>query len=135
MVGRSSSRDVSPRFQFVTFEVLTRHVWERLPPVLSTDPRLRAVTHFSCGGLAGCVATVAAQPFDVIRTRFVAQGSHKVRQRSRFLLDSRNARNGVEEPKLSVCVCVCVCVCVWVCARVCVCVLGVGVTVDTPLGL
>ena len=31
-----------------------------------------------CGGLAACSATVAIQPLDVIRTRFVAQGEPKV---------------------------------------------------------
>lgn len=39
---------------------------------------VRPVTHFVCGGLAGCAATLASQPFDVIRTRFVAQGEPKV---------------------------------------------------------
>ncbi|XP_017959415.1 mitochondrial thiamine pyrophosphate carrier [Drosophila navojoa] len=30
------------------------------------------LSYFMCGGLAGCVGTVVAQPFDVVRTRVVA---------------------------------------------------------------
>ena len=36
------------------------------------------VTHFVCGGIAGCLASTVAQPLDVIRTRLVAQGEPKV---------------------------------------------------------
>ena len=64
-------------FQFVTFEALTKSAWQYLPSYFSTD--FRHVTHFTCGSLAGGVATVTSQPFDVLRTRFVAQGKHKVR--------------------------------------------------------
>ncbi|UYV78215.1 SLC25A19 [Cordylochernes scorpioides] len=39
----------------------------------SKDP----VSHFLCGSVAGCVATVASQPFDVVRTRLVGQGEPK----------------------------------------------------------
>lgn len=62
--------------QFTVFEVLTQQVSNELPDTLTSD--LKPVTHFVCGSLAGCAATLAAQPFDVIRTRFVAQGRHKV---------------------------------------------------------
>jgi len=58
------------------FEVLTQQVSTKLPDTLTSD--LKPVTHFVCGSLAGCAATLAAQPFDVIRTRFVAQGTNKV---------------------------------------------------------
>lgn len=30
------------------------------------------LSYFICGGLAGCIGTIAAQPFDVVRTRVVA---------------------------------------------------------------
>lgn len=43
-----------------------------LPEILQTD--LKPVTHFLCGAIAGCTATTIAQPFDTMRTRFVAQG-------------------------------------------------------------
>lgn len=36
------------------------------------------VTHFVCGGLAGCLSSTVAQPLDVLRTRLVAQGEPKV---------------------------------------------------------
>ena len=62
--------------QFGMFEVLTRNVWLRLPPQFTTD--WRPATHFVCGALGGCSATLVAQPFDVIRTRLVAQGEPKV---------------------------------------------------------
>ena len=63
-------------FQFSTFEYLTKSVWNYLPGSLTTD--LRPVTHFVCGGIAGSVATLACQPCDVLRTRFVTQGQQKV---------------------------------------------------------
>ena len=36
------------------------------------------VSHFVCGGVAGCLSSTVAQPLDVIRTRLVAQGEPKV---------------------------------------------------------
>jgi len=36
------------------------------------------VTHFVCGGISGCAASLVIQPLDVIRTRLVAQGEPKV---------------------------------------------------------
>lgn len=62
--------------QFSSFELLTKIVWHQLPVFVTVE--LRPLTHFACGGLAGCCATLASQPFDVIRTRFVAQGEPKV---------------------------------------------------------
>ena len=55
---------------------MTRVVGEALPENYSLQ--LRPFTHTLCGGLAACSATVAIQPLDVIRTRFVAQGEPKV---------------------------------------------------------
>lgn len=62
--------------QFISFEVLTKKMWQMLPVFITTD--FKSFTHFVCGGIAGCCATLAAQPFDVIRTRFVAQGNTRV---------------------------------------------------------
>ena len=55
---------------------MTKLVGETLPESYSLQ--LRPLTHTVCGGLAACSATVAIQPLDVIRTRFVAQGEPKV---------------------------------------------------------
>lgn len=38
----------------------------------------QSVAYFICGGLAGCAATICVQPFDMLRTRLVAQGEPKV---------------------------------------------------------
>jgi solute carrier family 25 thiamine pyrophosphate transporter 19 len=40
----------------------------------------RTVKTFSCGMIAGCAATAATYPFDLLRTRFAVQGSQKVRK-------------------------------------------------------
>jgi len=70
-------------YQFSSFEVLTHHVWQSAPSTLAAT--IRPFTHFVCGGLSGCLATLASQPFDVIRTRFVAQGQPKVSQLLYFI--------------------------------------------------
>ena len=44
-----------------------------------TDNPKSGLAYFICGGLAGMTATCAAQPLDVMRTRFVGQGTQKVR--------------------------------------------------------
>jgi len=36
------------------------------------------VSHFACGAIAGCAATTASYPFDVVRTRLIGQGEPKV---------------------------------------------------------
>lgn len=36
------------------------------------------MSHFVCGGIAGCLSSTVAQPLDVLRTRLVAQGEPKV---------------------------------------------------------
>lgn len=61
--------------QFMSFEFLTKLAWRHLPEEYST--KYRPVTHTVCGGLAACVGTLMAQPMDVLRTRFIAQGSLK----------------------------------------------------------
>lgn len=49
---------------------------------------LNTVTHFVCGGIAGCLASTVAQPVDVIRTRLVAQGEPKVNVQSKLTRSS-----------------------------------------------
>lgn len=62
--------------QFMAFEAITEAVWKTYPN--STSPRWKPVTHFVCGGVAGCLAATVAQPLDVLRTRLVAQGEPKI---------------------------------------------------------
>lgn len=64
--------------QFSTFEHLTHQAWNHLPSELNQN--WKPSIHFFCGGIAGCVATIGVQPFDVIRTRLVAQGEPKTYQ-------------------------------------------------------
>ncbi|XP_015927484.1 mitochondrial thiamine pyrophosphate carrier [Parasteatoda tepidariorum] len=61
--------------QFVTFEILTQQAESNLPEKLQHDAK--TLINFSCGALAGCVATTGSLPFDVLRTRLVAQGEPK----------------------------------------------------------
>lgn len=62
--------------QFATFEYLTKVGWYILPE--NYAHKLLPVTHTVCGGIAACVSTVAVQPVDVLRTRFIAQGEPKI---------------------------------------------------------
>lgn len=62
--------------QATCFEVLTREVWNVAPEWRGTQHR--PIVHFICGGAAGIFASVVSFPFDVVRTRLVAQGSSKV---------------------------------------------------------
>ncbi|KAK2553270.1 Mitochondrial thiamine pyrophosphate carrier [Acropora cervicornis] len=62
--------------QFMAFETMTELMWKTYP--LSTSPQWKPVSHFVCGGVAGCLSSTVAQPLDVIRTRLVAQGEPKV---------------------------------------------------------
>lgn len=62
--------------QFMAFETMTEIMWKTYP--LSTSPQWKPVSHFVCGGVAGCLSSTVAQPLDVIRTRLVAQGEPKV---------------------------------------------------------
>ncbi|XP_034240121.1 mitochondrial thiamine pyrophosphate carrier-like [Thrips palmi] len=62
--------------QATCFEVLTREVWNIAPEWRSSHQR--PIVHFVCGGAAGIFAAVVSFPFDVVRTRLVAQGKLKV---------------------------------------------------------
>ncbi|KAL3275405.1 hypothetical protein HHI36_020169 [Cryptolaemus montrouzieri] len=54
--------------QFSTFEVLTKQAAH-----LGATGKWNTVVNFSCGLFAGCTATLVSFPFDVVRTRLVAQ--------------------------------------------------------------
>jgi len=57
--------------QFGSFEFLTKRVLSLPKPLLiSYGP----FANFICGGTAGCLAMTGSFPFDVIRTRLIAQG-------------------------------------------------------------
>lgn len=56
--------------------MLTKQASTILPEKAQGD--LKPLTNFTCGALAGCVATAGSFPFDVMRTRLVAQGEPKV---------------------------------------------------------
>ncbi|XP_071130456.1 mitochondrial thiamine pyrophosphate carrier-like [Mytilus edulis] len=62
--------------QFASFELLTSVAWRFCPHEFTT--KHRPIVHTVCGGLAGCIAITVAQPMDVLRTRFVAQGNEKI---------------------------------------------------------
>uniref|UniRef100_A0A4P6D9D0 Putative mitochondrial solute carrier protein rhodnius neglectus n=1 Tax=Rhodnius prolixus TaxID=13249 RepID=A0A4P6D9D0_RHOPR len=72
--GHNSGQLLSITFgvvQFSTFETLTAYS-EKL---FSSHRSLNS--HFICGTVAGTLATIVSFPFDVTRTRFVAQGNYK----------------------------------------------------------
>jgi len=58
---------------FAVFESLAASLgtWK----ILTDHPQYKLGLNFICGGLGGCAGTVASFPFDVLRTRFVAQNS------------------------------------------------------------
>ena len=58
---------------FAVFESLAASIGTS--KVLTDNPQYKLVTNFVCGGLGGSAGTVASFPFDVLRTRFVAQNS------------------------------------------------------------
>lgn len=62
--------------QATCFEILTREVWYMVPELRGSQHR--PTVHFVCGGAAGVFASVISFPFDIVRTRLVAQGEHKV---------------------------------------------------------
>ncbi|XP_077866872.1 mitochondrial thiamine pyrophosphate carrier-like [Saccoglossus kowalevskii] len=63
--------------QFLSFEHLTKLGSDKFS-YKYTHGHYKPIYHFICGGISGCLASVAAQPFDVVRTRLVAQGEPKI---------------------------------------------------------
>jgi len=59
---------------FAVFESLTASLNQN--QFISDHVQYRPLVHFICGGLGGCAGTVASFPFDVVRTRLVAQRGH-----------------------------------------------------------
>lgn len=51
---------------------------KNLLPNKALSEATKPIVNFTCGALAGFIATVGSFPFDVARTRFVAQGEPKV---------------------------------------------------------
>jgi len=62
---------------FAVFEYLTKLAFSS-GLTWTSDPVFKPVTHFVCGGLAGCAATLVSFPFDTVRTRLVAQPEPKI---------------------------------------------------------
>lgn len=58
------------------FEFLTKSVWTCLPVQLTTS--YRPAIHTACGSMSAIAAMACVQPFDVLRTRLVAQAEPKV---------------------------------------------------------
>ncbi len=58
--------------QFASFEALTKAAFLANPRA-TPDGALGSVLHFFCGATAGVAGTVFSYPFDVVRTRLVAQ--------------------------------------------------------------
>lgn len=56
---------------FAVFESLTVKLGSS--DLVKENPTYKPIVHFLCGGLGGYAGTVASFPFDVVRTRFVAQ--------------------------------------------------------------
>ncbi|KAL1518080.1 hypothetical protein ABEB36_001759 [Hypothenemus hampei] len=54
--------------QFSSYEILIRKAAN-----LTLSPNVVPLVNFTCGSIAGSLATIASFPFDVVRTRFVAQ--------------------------------------------------------------
>uniref|UniRef100_T1IVW8 Mitochondrial thiamine pyrophosphate carrier n=1 Tax=Strigamia maritima TaxID=126957 RepID=T1IVW8_STRMM len=63
-------------YEWLTYEVLTKEAWNYSPTYRSDG--VQPFLHFVCGGVAGCVGTLASSPFDVIRTRLVGQGKPEI---------------------------------------------------------
>ncbi|XP_054715255.1 mitochondrial thiamine pyrophosphate carrier-like [Uloborus diversus] len=62
-------------FQFLAFEIFTQQAQIVLPDKVLSDGK--PVINFVCGAMAGFIATTGSFPFDVLRTRLVAQGEPK----------------------------------------------------------
>ncbi|KRZ52265.1 Mitochondrial thiamine pyrophosphate carrier [Trichinella nativa] len=69
--------------QFLSYELLTEKAFHVIPEEWSGSAQSRILVSFSCGALSGTLANTVALPFDVIRTRLVAQGEPKIFHNSR----------------------------------------------------
>lgn len=57
---------------FLSFETMTKVLFNS-GLFWPQDSRFRPLSHFICGSFGGCVGTLISYPFDVVRTRLVAQ--------------------------------------------------------------
>ncbi|KAG8222895.1 hypothetical protein J437_LFUL003540 [Ladona fulva] len=78
-------------------QLLTRMWHDFVVPVIPVTwaNEYSPVTHFTCGSMAGAVATLTSFPFDVIRTRLVAQGEPKLYSGMFHAATSMYAKEGV----------------------------------------
>lgn len=58
--------------QFGAVEALTKSLYGVFP--WTAEPRAKPLVHMVCGGAGGAAGTLLSFPFDVLRTRLVAQG-------------------------------------------------------------
>ncbi|CAB0001475.1 unnamed protein product [Nesidiocoris tenuis] len=78
---------------FTVFELLTRFSHEQLGLNRS------GAVNFVCGAGSGCAAVFCSYPFDVLRTRFIAQGAANVTYRSMINgLTSMVRKEGISAP-------------------------------------
>ena len=63
--------------QFGSYEISRRKMREWFPFYSMHNASFKYMSDFLCGGLAGVCSSVICQPFDVLRTRLVAQGEPK----------------------------------------------------------
>lgn len=78
--GHSASQMLSisyGAFQFGAFEQMTHFAWSIIPTTWQTQ-NVKPGISFVCGGLAGMVASAAAQPFDTVRTRMIMQREPRI---------------------------------------------------------
>ncbi|KRZ34527.1 Mitochondrial thiamine pyrophosphate carrier [Trichinella pseudospiralis] len=69
--------------QFLSYELLTEKAFHIIPEEWNDSVQSRIFVSFFCGALSGTLANTVALPFDVIRTRLVAQGEPKIFRNSR----------------------------------------------------
>ncbi|KRZ17084.1 Mitochondrial thiamine pyrophosphate carrier [Trichinella zimbabwensis] len=81
--------------QFLSYELLTEKAFRVIPEEWSGSVQSRIFVSFFCGALSGTLANTVALPFDVIRTRLVAQGEPKIFRNSRHAAKMMFKNEGV----------------------------------------
>lgn len=81
--------------QFYSYEMLTQ-VLNRYATNLASNPALQSTSHFFCGSVAGCAATVVTQPLDVLRARFIAQGEPRIYRGFLHAINHMVAKEGIQ---------------------------------------
>lgn len=77
--GHTAAQLLSITYGLVQFQVyeLAKSQVQNSSLLSNFNVDKNSAVHFFCGGTAGCAATIASFPFDIIRTRLVAQGNNK----------------------------------------------------------